>query len=277
MQIRAGFHVEVECAEVTPMVLMMNVHPSEHHRLVTADRISGSPPTILRPYRDSYGNICHRLTAQPGRLSLKADFIVEDSGEPDAIPHGVRQHPVNELPDEVLQFLLASRYCETDRLMPLAWDLFGGMPEGLARVQAVVDYVHSRIRFGYQYARNTRTAWEAHEEGIGVCRDFAHLAVAFCRCLNIPARYVNGYLGDIGVPAVPDPMDFSAWFQVWLGDRWWTFDARHNAPRIGRILIAAGRDAADVAMITSFGQHFLGRFEVICEEVTGRGAIARTG
>ena len=177
----------------------------------------------------------------------------------------------------MLQFLLASRYCETERLMPLAWEKFGSVPEGHARVQAVVDYVHQRIRFGYQHARNTRTAFEAHEEGVGVCRDYAHLAVALCRCLNIPARYVNGYLGDIGVPAVPDPMDFSAWFQVWLGGRWWTFDARHNKPRIGRILIAAGRDAADVAMITSFGQVKLARFDILTEEVTGEGVIARCG
>lgn len=276
MQIRAGYHLELDCTEITPMVLMLSVHPSEHERLVTRDMIHSSPPTIVRPFLDSYGNICHRLTAQPGRLSLRADFIVENEGSPDPVPHGARQHPVNELPDEVLQFLLGSRYCETERLMPLAWQLFGQLPAGLARVQAVADYVHGRILFGYQHARNTRTAFEAHEEGVGVCRDFAHLAVTLCRCLNIPARYVNGYLGDIGVPAVPDPMDFSAWFQVWLGDRWWTFDARHNKPRIGRILIAVGRDAADVAMITSFGQHSIARFDVITEEVSGEGLIARS-
>ncbi len=267
MQIRAGYDIEVACAQPTPLVLMLSVHPVERGRLLSADRILTRPPIIARGYRDSFGNICHRLVAAEGITRLRADFVVDHDGRPDPIPVNARQHGVEELPDEVLQFLLPSRYCDTEKLQPLAWDLFGKLSPGWERVQAIADYAHKRIRFDYQDASSTRTAFDANEDGKGVCRDYAHLAVALCRCMNIPARYVNGYLGDIGVPAAPYPMDFSAWMQVWLGGQWWHVDARHNVPRIGRILIAAGRDAADVAMITSFGPISLAKFEVITEEL----------
>jgi transglutaminase-like putative cysteine protease len=211
----------------------------------------------------------------PGILTVSSDNVVCDSGLPDVVEPGAGQIPVENLPDESLQFLLGSRYCETDRLSDTAWSLFGHVPPGWARVQAICDYVHDRLTFSYPDARSTRTAWDGHQEGIGVCRDFAHLSIALCRCMNIPARYCTGYLGDIGVPPVPDPMDFSAWFEVLLEGGWYTFDPRHNQPRIGRILIARGRDAADVALSTSFGPAQLAEFKVITEEQPRMGAHPR--
>jgi transglutaminase-like putative cysteine protease len=198
---------------------------------------------------------------------MSNDFVVRDSGLPDEVAAQAVQHPVQELPSEVLVYLLGSRYCETDRISDQAWSLFGQVPKGWPLVQAIVDYAHSRIAFGYQHARPTKTAFEAHQEQKGVCRDFAHLAVTLCRCMNIPARYATGYLGDIGVPPVDDPMDFSAWFEVYLGGRWYTMDARHNVPRIGRVVMARGRDATDVAIVTSFGDCTLTGFKVVTEEV----------
>ena len=193
--------------------------------------------------------------------------MIRSTGLPDLLAPEAEQVPVEHLPDETLEFLLGSRYCEVDRLSDAAWAQFGSGPSGWRRVQAICDYVHDRLTFSYSDARSTRTAWEGHEERLAVCRDFAHLAITFCRCMNIPARYCTGYLGDIGVPAVPDPMDFSAWFEVYLGDRWYTFDARHNRPRIGRVLMARGRDAADVALSTSFGPSRLAQFRVITDEL----------
>jgi transglutaminase-like putative cysteine protease len=198
---------------------------------------------------------------------MRGDGIIVDSGVPDMIAPAAPENPVAKLPDDVLVFLLGSRYCETDKLSQTAWDLFGAKSPGWTRVQAIADYVHERIKFGYAHARATRTALEAHEERVGVCRDFAHLLITFCRCLNIPARYVNGYLGDIGVPPDPAPMDFSAWVEVFLDNRWYTFDARHNEPRIGRIVVARGRDATDVPLINSFGPHVLKSFKVWTDEV----------
>ena len=168
---------------------------------------------------------------------------------------------------DTLVFLLGSRYCETDRFTDIAWSRFGNLPKGWPLVQAICDYVHDRTKFGYEHASPTKTAWDAHSEQRGVCRDFAHLAITLCRCMNVPARYCTGYLGDIGVPPDPAPMDFSAWFEVYLGDRWYTFDARHNQPRIGRILMARGRDATDVAIVTSFGPGTLTGFKVRTDEV----------
>ena len=206
------------------------------------------------------------IRAPVGRLTVSTDFLVQDSGEPDVIASNAEQHDLENLPVEVLIYLLGSRYCETDRLSNTAWALFGQVPKGWPLVQAICDYVHSRIAFGYQYASPTKTAWDAYTEQRGVCRDFAHLAIAFCRCMNVPARYCTGYLGDIGVPRDPAPMDFSAWFEAYLGGRWYTFDARHSQPRIGRILMARGRDATDVAIVTSFGPCNLASFKVFTEE-----------
>ncbi|WP_370071015.1 transglutaminase family protein [Mycobacterium sp. MAA66] len=225
------------------------------------------PPVAIESYRDSFGNWCTRIVAGKGRTRIWADAFVNDTGNPDPISPQAQQIPVPDLPEETLIFLLGSRYCETDRLSEVAWDLFDQVPTGWGRVQAICDYVHGHITFGYEHARMTRTALEAFYDGTGVCRDFTHLAVALCRCMNIPARYCTGYLGDIGVPAVDDPMDFSAWFEVFLGGQWHTFDARHNTPRIGRVLIARGRDAADVALANTFGPAELAGFRVWTDEV----------
>jgi transglutaminase-like putative cysteine protease len=248
------------------MMLMLTVHPSRHGDLLTRHEISFSPSVVHRDYRDAFGNICTRLIAPAGLIEIRNRFIVSDSGLPDDAVPGARQFEIGQLPDDALVYLLGSRYCDTEKLGDLAWSQFGGITGGWQRVQAICNYVHNRLEFGYHYARCDRTAAEGHEERRGVCRDFAHLAITLCRCLNIPARYCTGYLGDIGVPRDPAPMDFSAWFEAYLGGRWYTFDARHNHPRIGRIVIARGRDAADVAISTTFGPAQLARFSVITEE-----------
>ena len=267
MRIRAGYRISYDCPAPTPMLLMLNVHPSQRHELETQDTILSDPDVPIGQYEDIYGNICSRVLAPPGRITFSSDFVVRDGGEPDPVSLEAEQLPVESLPNDVVLFLLGSRYCETDRMMDVAWSRFGGTEPGWRRVQAIVDYAHERITFGYQHARPTKTAWDAHEEQLGVCRDFAHLAITLCRCMNVPARYCTGYLGDIGVEASPAPMDFSAWFEVYLGGRWHTFDARHNRPRIGRIVMARGRDATDVAISTNFGPVTLSRFEVITEEL----------
>jgi transglutaminase-like putative cysteine protease len=268
MQIRLGYELVYECPQPTPMLLMLNVHYTRVSDMVAADHLVASPSLPIRGYRDGFGNWCNRIVAPIGRIRLSATGIVNDSGEPDKVASGAQQHPVEDLPDEALVFLLGSRYCETDRLSEIAWSLFGKTPLGWSRVQAICDYVHQHLAFGYEHARATRTAWEAYCDRTEVCRDYALLAVALCRCMNIPARYCTGYLGDIGVPISDAPMDFSAWFEAYLEGRWYTFDARHNVPRIGRVLIARGRDAADVAISTTFGPNTLSDFTVVTEEVT---------
>jgi transglutaminase-like putative cysteine protease len=272
--IRAGYHIGFECFQETPINLLLSVHPSRAQHVIGEHVIRFSPDVPAHDFTDMFGNVCTRIVVPPGRIDISNDFLIEDSGLPDEVAPGARQIPVAELPDGVMVYLLGSRYCDTDKLSNLAWSLFGGIPSGWERVQAIADYVHNRITFGYQFARNDRTASEGNAEQTGVCRDFAHLAVTLCRCMNIPARYCTGYLGDIGVPADPAPMDFSAWFEVYLDGRWYTFDARHNHPRIGRIVIARGRDAADVAISTSFGTANLLNFEVITHEVTELAAAA---
>jgi transglutaminase-like putative cysteine protease len=267
MKIRAGFNIAFECDQPATQVLTLSVRPERHGDLLSPEQLVVDPATPVHQYKDLFGNICSRLTLQRGRTSVSTEFLIRDSGAPDPIDREAERHAVEDLPDEVLVFLLGSRYCETDQLMDLAWRRFGSVRPGWDCVQAIVDYTHDRISFGYQHARPTRTAAQAHDEQVGVCRDFAHLAVALCRCMNIPARYCTGYLGDIDVPPIDAPMDFSAWFQVYLGETWRTFDARHNQPRVGRILIAVGRDATDVPIATSFGKSVLTSFEVITEEV----------
>jgi transglutaminase-like putative cysteine protease len=267
VQIRAGYDIAFQCYQETPMVLMLSVHPDRERDLVTPDHIQFSHDVQARNYRDMFGNTCTRIIAPPGLTEIRNEFLIEDSGLPDAVNPEARQTPIGELPDDALIYLLGSRYCDTQKLSDLAWSMFGGINGGWQRVQAICDYAHDRISFGYHHARNDRTASEGHDERVGVCRDFAHLAVTLCRCMNIPARYCTGYLGDIGVPIDPAPMDFSAWFEVYLDGRWYTFDARHNHPRIGRIVMARGRDAADVAISTAFGPAPLAKFVVITEEV----------
>jgi transglutaminase-like putative cysteine protease len=273
MHIRTGFTISFDTFGTTPMNLLLNVHPERHGDLITPEVITFDPPVPAHQFVDAFGNLCTRIVAPGGRITMAADFTVADSGEPDVVEPAARQIPVQDLPDAVLMFLLGSRYCDTDKLSQTAWSLFGSTPEGWARVQAIVDYTHERLRFDYQRADATRTAHDGFMQREGVCRDFAHLAITLCRCMNIPARYATGYLGDIGVPKDPAPMDFSAWFEVYLdgpsGPRWYTFDARHNRPRIGRIVMARGRDATDCALTTSFGAALLARFDVHTDEIPG--------
>lgn len=265
MRLHAGFELVYDCPQPTPMIFNLNVHFSRVPDLVGRNEIAVDPPVPIAAYRDSFGNWCTRIVAPAGLTRVRGDAVVRDSGLPDPVVPNAEQHPVPDLPEETLIFLLGSRYCETDRLSQAAWGLFGEGPTGWGRVQAICDYVHGHIAFGYQHARMTRSALEAWHDRTGVCRDYAHLAVALCRCMNIPARYCTGYLGDIGVPAT-GPMDFSAWFEVFLGGHWHTFDARNNTPRIGRILIARGRDASDVAISSTFGPNVLSEFRVWTDE-----------
>ena len=267
MRIHAGYDITYESEVPTPMLLQLAIHPSREPDLLTPAAMTFDPSIPAVHYTDGFENTCTRITAPTGRLTIGMRFDVTDSGEPDELAPDAVQHPIEDLPNEVLVFLLGSRYCETDKLGDAAWSLFGGVAPGWARVQAICDFVHGHIKFNYGDARSTRTAWEGYQEGKGVCRDFAHLAVAFCRCMNIPARYCTGYLGDIGLPPPYPPGDFSAWFEVYLGGRWYTFDARHNVRRIGRILIARGRDATDVAISTAFGSARLVGFHVVTDEV----------
>ena len=249
MEIKVGFEISYAAVQPTPMVIMLSIHPSRFSDIVGIEQITAGPDVPIGFYRDSFGNVCGRLVAPAGGVTLRGDALVRDSGLPDAVVPTAQQLPIDQLPDDVLQYLMPSRYCETDKLTDVAWSLFGNTPQGWARVQAIVDFVHNHVTFGYQHAHHMKSAHDVYEQGTGVCRDFAHLALTFCRCMNIPARYCTGYLGDIGVPRDPAPMDFSGWFQVYLSGQWHTFDARHNAPRIGRILMGTGRDAADPRVI----------------------------
>ena len=267
MRIHAGYEISFDCFQPTPMMLAISVHPSRAGDLLTEAPITYTPHVPLRTYHDQFGNLCTRIVAPPGRTTIHTAFDIFDSGLPDAVANHAEQHRVEDLPSDLLPFLLGSRYCETDRLSDAAWSLFGHTAPGWGRVQAICTFVHDHIKFNYQDARPTRTAWEGYQEGRGVCRDYAHLAVAFCRCMNIPARYCTGYLGDIGMPPPYALGDFSAWFEAYLGDAWYTFDARHNIPRIGRILMARGRDATDVAISTIFGPSVLSGFTVVTDEV----------
>lgn len=266
MLIRAGYDIGFSTPYSVPMLANLSVHPSRNKDLRTAQRIMTTPDVPMYDYLDSFGNICTRLTIPAGGITISCGFVIEDPFLPDDVAPDAQQVPIEELPDEAMLYLLSSRYCETDRLSELAWATFGGVAKGWPLVQAIVTYVHERIRFDYQQARPTKSAWDAHEERVGVCRDYAHLAVALCRCMNIPARYCTGYMGDMDLPAIVGDMDFSAWFEAYLGGRWYVFDARHNYPRKGRILMARGRDATDVALTNTFGPTQLTRFNIYTDE-----------
>ena len=268
MQIRVGYEIVYNCSQETPMILMVHVHYSRASDIVVPDHLITDPSVPVTAHRDVFGNWCTRIVAPAGRIRLSANAVVRDTGEPDAwLPRARSSMRCRDLPEETLVFLLGSRYCETDLLSEAAWRLFGHTPPGWARVQAICDFVHNHIAFNYQNARPTRTAWEAFNERKGVCRDYAHLAITFCRCMNIPARYCTGYLGDIGMPPPYGVMDFAAWMEVYIGGAWHTFDPRNNVPRIGRVLIARGRDAADVAIATTFGPNTLESFKVWTDEI----------
>jgi transglutaminase-like putative cysteine protease len=265
MLLRLAYDIQFEIPDTVAMAVMLSVHPSRVHDLLEPDELRTEPELEVAHYIDSFGNRCSRFVAPPGPLRLSSSTLILDSGQPDVVNWSAHESSVGDLPHEVLSFLINSRYCEVDRFSNIAIELFGDIEPGWGRVQAICNWVHNKVAFNYQHARPTKTALDVYTERVGVCRDFQHLAITLCRALNIPARYATGYLGDIGVP-VRMPMDFSAWFEVYLGDRWWTFDARNNQPRIGRVLMATGRDASDVAMTTSFGQADLRHFFVVTEE-----------
>lgn len=273
IQIRVGYELVYDCPQPTPMTLTLHIHSSRVSDIVIPDHLVTRPSIPVTAYRDGFGNWCSRIVAPLGELRLSANALVNDSGALDVAAPDARQHAVQDLPGETLVFLLGSRYCETDLLSEFAWSQFEKTPPGWARVQAICDFVHNHISFGYEHARATKTAWEAFNERNGVCRDFTHLAVALCRCMNIPARYCTGYLSDIGLPPPYAPMDFAAWFEVFLGGRWHAFDPRNNEPRIGRVLMARGRDAADVPLTHTFGPNTLKSFSVWTDEVAGGGDL----
>jgi transglutaminase-like putative cysteine protease len=267
MQIRVGYELLYDFPQPTPVLLALSIHYTRVSDVIRPDYMIVSPSVPIRAYRDGFGNWITRILAPAGRVRISADGLVHDTGLPDVVVPQAQEVPIQDLPAEALLFLLGSRYCDTELLLETAWKRFGSTPPGWARVQAICDFVHNHIAFGYEHARATRTAFEAFNERKGVCRDYAHLAVTLCRCMNIPARYCMGYLGDIGMPPPYGTMDFAAWFEVYLGGQWYTFDARNNMPRIGRVLLARGRDAADVAITTTFGPNTLAGFRVWTDEV----------
>jgi len=277
MQINVGYELTYDCPQPTPMILALSIHYSRASDIVKPDHLIVQPSVPIEAYRDAFGNWCSRLIAPTGLVRLRGDGIVNDTGLPEVTAPGAMQRSVQGLPSDTLQFLLGSRYCETDLLSETAWSLFSGTAPGWTRVQAICDFVHHHIRFSYDHARATKTAHQVWNERVGVCRDYAHLAIAFCRCLNIPARYCTGYLGDIGVPPSYAPMDFAGWFEAYLDDGWYTFDARNNMPRIGRVLIARGRDAADVAISTTFGPNTMQSFRVWTDIVTPANDVTTAG
>jgi transglutaminase-like putative cysteine protease len=267
MRLRIGYELIYSFPQSTPIILVLNVHDSRVADLIVPDNLTTEPPIKVTSYRDTFGNQCRRVLAPAGRLRLTTDGVIKDNGKPDEVMTDAWQDAVEDLPEDTLLFLLASRYCETDLLSQTAWQLFGGTAPGYRRVQAICDYVHNHIVFNYQDARPTRSAAEAFRERAGVCRDYAHLAIAFCRSMNIPARYCTGYLGDVGTPPPFPPGDFAAWFEAWIGGRWHIFDPRNNVPRMSRVLMARGRDASDVAFATTFGPNFLEGFKVWTDEI----------
>ena len=269
MLLRVGYKLIYECTQHTPMMLMLNTHYSCAQNVLSADVLAVNPHVSITQYRDCFGNLCSRLVAPPGRTEMSTTALLDISELPEVAAASGQQHPVEELPDECMVFLLGSRYCETDLLSDTAWRLFGKVKPGRDRVQAICDFVHRHIGFGYEFGRSTKTACHVYREGRGVCRDFAHLAVTFCRAMNIPARYCTGYISDVGVPPPHSAMDFAAWFEAYVGGSWQTFDPRNNTPRTGRILMARGRDAADVAISNTFGPAKLVEFTVYCAPEEG--------
>ena len=272
MELDVGYELIYDLPQPTPMLLVLHIHYTRASDILVPDHILTDPPVPLVAYRDGFGNWCSRIVAPAGRFRIASNAVVRDSGKPDTAVKDAQQHSIEDLPEEALVFLLASRYCDTEKLSQTAWDLFGQTPPGWARVQAICDYVHNHIAFNYGHANPTRTASEAFYERRGVCRDFTHLAIAFCRSLNIPARYCTGYLSDLGTPKPWAVGDFAAWFEAYIGGRWQMFDPRNNTPRLGRVLMARGRDAIDVAITTTFGPNTLVSFKVVTDETAASAA-----
>jgi transglutaminase-like putative cysteine protease len=272
VELDVGYELIYDLPQPTPMLLVLHIHYTRASDILVPDHILTDPPVPLVAYRDGFGNWCSRIVAPAGRFRIASNAVVRDSGKPDTAVKDAQQHSIEDLPEEALVFLLASRYCDTEKLSQTAWDLFGQTPPGWARVQAICDYVHNHIAFNYGHANPTRTASEAFYERRGVCRDFTHLAIAFCRSLNIPARYCTGYLSDLGTPKPWAVGDFAAWFEAYIGGRWQMFDPRNNTPRLGRVLMARGRDAIDVAITTTFGPNTLVSFKVVTDETAASAA-----
>ncbi|MEX2583285.1 MAG: transglutaminase family protein [Gemmatimonadota bacterium] len=266
MQIHVGFEFLLESGTPTPVVSV--VRPREDLSRIGEERYAVTPDVPIHRYCDIFGNQVWRWTAPAGSMRIAYHALAEVSGVPDPRLVELPGTPVEQLPDELLQYTLPSRYCPSDRVLDDAWGLFGAAPEGWARVQAVCDWVHANVAYGGQSGSST-TGYDTYAERAGVCRDFAHVAVMFCRALNIPARYICGYLPDIGVPPDGKPMDFHAWFEAYVGGGWRTFDARHNVPRIGRVVIARGRDAVDTAFLTTYGDSRLVELRVWADEAEG--------
>jgi transglutaminase-like putative cysteine protease len=267
MLIRTGFDMCFRTWAPIPTIGLLDVRPEYQAQLRTPQHLATDPDLPLHTFIDSFGNVCTRMTLPPGDTWLRSDFVVEVPDISDPVVPDAVQHPVQDLPDETLLYLMGSRYCEVGKLTTAAWSASNPYQTGWDKVQSLVDLAHRQIRFGYGYARNDRTAYEGYSEGFGVCRDFAHLAITLCREIHIPARYCTGYLGDIGIDPIDAPMDFSAWFEAYVGGRWHTFDARHNRPRHARIVMARGRDATDTAITTHFGPAELVHFHVHTDEV----------
>ena len=266
MLIRFGYEIEIECTSPVPMLLALSTHPDIEGRLIGEDRVRSDRDCEVRTYSDRFDNRVTRIVAPGGTTRLWSDCVIDFEALADPQTPAARQHAIPDLPDEVLQHLMASRYCDSDNLITEAWSLFGNTAEGWPRVQAITGFAHQHVTFGYQFGRANKTASDVYREKTGVCRDFAHLSISLCRAMNIPARYASGYLGDIHVP-YSGAGDFCAWFEVYLGGQWHTFDARYNTPRAGRILMVRGADAGDVAMITSFGDYRLTYFGVWTDEI----------
>lgn len=265
MRIGFGCELGYDFDQPTPLIARLDAYPDRPGLRAGADVLTVTPPVPVERFADAFGNRCCRFVAPAGAVTLRVDAVRDDGAARDPVVPDAVQHPVEDLPIETLPFLVASRYCESDLLSNEAWRLFAHIPAGWARAQAVCDYVHGHISFGYGYSNVDRTAADALAVGRGVCRDYAHLAVAFCRALNMPARYCTGYLSFIGEPEPHPPGDFAAWTEVYLGGAWHVFDPRNNAPRRGRILVARGRDAADVPLTHTFGPNTLTRFDVWAE------------
>jgi transglutaminase-like putative cysteine protease len=273
MLVKTEYDIQFDLPMPTPMVAMLHLHPSLKSQVKAGNELKVeyidremTTEVAASEYRDVFGNYCTRFVAPVGSIRLSGTSVVELEETADAINAYAQQVPVEELPDEVLQFLLPSRYCQVDQFGPIAQDLFGWMTPGWTKASAIRDWVHEKVMFNYKSARFTKSAMDVFTERVGVCRDYQHLAITLSRCQNIPARYVTGYLGDIRAP-FSGAGDFSAWYEVFLDGRWMTMDARHNEPRMGRVLMATGRDAADVAITTSFGNAVLTNFYVDSYEV----------
>lgn len=266
MRIRIGFEIAVTCKQPTPMLLALYPHTSNNRQVIGSDRLRTEPETPLDLFVDGFANRWARMEAPVGTTRMWSDCIMADTGLPDEFNWDARQHEIAELPPASLLYLKASRFCESDELIEPAWELFGETQPGWARVQAICNWVHNNVLFDYRFGRPTKTAVDVFREGTGVCRDFAHIFIALCRAMNLPARYASGYLSDVGAP-VAGVGDFCAWAEVFIDGRWYTFDPRHNTPRIGRIMMVRGRDAVDVPMITVFGFYELTFFKVWTEPV----------